>query len=339
MYKQLDILKFEGEVDMERKYSIDILRIISALAVIIIHIVSAPIVNSAVELDVSLVTNLNLIHNLMNWSVPVFFMITGYCLLKKKECTYEYCFSHVLKYVSVLLTLGLFYSLLEEIYVSKTINISIFIQSVINVIKGNSWGHMWFVYTIIGIYLVMPVIHHFLQQGKQNIFILTALLFVFNILLPTVEKWISIGIVFPFSGYLFYVCFGGAVAKLKINKKLSYFIHLTGLLSVIWIIWGADNHNFGYNHLAVCLIAMSIFLVISKIDIKPNKLLICSSKCTWGIYLIHPFFINIAIKLLNIDFVTSRPYIKLFAFAVIVSCASFLTTYILGKIPFVKKLF
>lgn len=324
---------------MERKYSIDILRIISAIAVIIIHVVSAPVANSAIKLDASLTTNLKIIHTLMNWSVPVFFMITGYCLLKKKECTYEYCFSHVLKYICVLFTVGLFYALLEEIFISKTINISVFIQAVLNVIEGNLWDHMWFVYTIIGIYLVMPIIYHFMQQGDRNIFILTALLFFFNILLPTLDKWVSIGIVFPFSGYLFYVCFGGTVAKLKMNKKLSNFIHLTGLLSTVWIILNADNYNFGYRHLAVCLIAMSIFLIISKMDIKPNKLLLCISKCTWGIYLIHPFFINVAIKVLDIDVVTSQPYIKLFIFAIIVSFTSFFATYILGKIPFVKKLF
>ena len=244
---------------MERKYSIDILRIMSAIAVIIIHVVSAPVANSTVEIDVSLKMNLNLIHSLMNWSVPVFFMITGYCLLNKKECTYEYCFSHVLKYVCVLFTVGLFYALLEEIYIYRTINISVFVQSVLNVIQGNVWDHMWFVYAIIGIYLVMPIIHQFMQQGNKNIFILTVLLFFFNILLPTLEKWISIGVVFPFSGYLFYVCFGGAVAKLKINKKLSYLIYLTGLLSIVWIIVDADRQNFGYKHLAVCLMAMSIF--------------------------------------------------------------------------------
>lgn len=324
---------------MARKFSIDILRIISAIAVIIIHIVSAPVTNSAVGIDASLLLNLELIHTLMNWSVPVFFMITGYCLLKKEECTYEYCFSHVLKYICVLFTVGLFYALLEEVYVSKTINYLIFVKSVLNVISGNLWDHMWFVYTIIGIYLVMPIIHHFMQEGNRNILILTALLFVFNILFPTIEKWISVGVVFPFNGYLFYVCFGGAAAKFKMNKIQSCFIYLTGLLSVAWIVSDAENHVFGYQHLAVCLMAMSIFLSVSKMDIKQNKLLLCISKCTWGIYLLHPFFINVAIKLLNIDVVTSLPYIRLFLFAVVVSFASFLSTYILRKIPLIRKLF
>lgn len=324
---------------MERRSSIDLLRIISAIAVVIIHSVSAPISNSTIVYSDSLVFNLNLIHILLNWSVPVFFMITGYCLLIKEECTYEYCFTHVIKYLCVLSTVGLFYSLLEEIFVFKTINIGIITQSVKNVIEGKLWDHMWFVYAIIGVYLVMPVIHNFMEQGSRNILILTTLLFLFNILFPTVEKQISVGVSFPFSGYLFYVCFGGAVAKLQINKKMMTAIYFGGLLSAFWIFLGAKNQKFGYKHLAVCFMAMSIFLIISKITIKPNKILLNVSKCTWGIYLIHPLFINIALKLLNMDLVTSHAYFKLPLFVMIIFIISFLTTYILRRIPYIKMLF
>ena len=73
---------------MERKYSIDLLRVISAIAVVIIHTVCSPVGNSLFEFDSLLIKNLDRIHALMNWSVPVFFMITGYCLLRKEDCSY-----------------------------------------------------------------------------------------------------------------------------------------------------------------------------------------------------------------------------------------------------------
>lgn len=95
---------------MTRKTSIDILRIISAIAVVIIHVVSAPIASSNIAVEATLTHNMEMIHTLMNWSVPVFFMITGYCLTKKRECTYKYCFSHVLKYM-------LFY--LQSVYFTR----------------------------------------------------------------------------------------------------------------------------------------------------------------------------------------------------------------------------
>lgn len=324
---------------MERKYSIDLLRVISAIAVIIIHIVSAPVVNSPIEVDAALKTNLGLVHTLMNWSVPVFFMMTGFCLMKKKECTYKYCFAHVVKYVCVLFTVGLFYAFLEEVFIAKTVSIPILIRSALNVVSGNLWDHMWFVYTIIGIYMVMPIIHRFMHHGRQDSLILTVLLFLFNIVFPTLEKWISIGVVLPFGGYLFYVCYGGILASVEVDKKTSHFLYLTGVLSVVWIILDPDRLEFGYKHLSVCLMAMSIFLFLSRMHMKENKFLLCVSQCTWGIYLIHPFFINIAIKLLDLDLITHQPFMKLSVFGIIIFLVSLAATYILRKIPILKKLF
>jgi len=323
---------------VERKNSIDLLRIISATAIIIIHIVSAPVTNSNKEIETSLINNLNTVHNLMNWAVPVFFMITGYCLLQKKQVTYHYCLTHVLKYVCVLFTVGLSYAFMEEIFNAGTIKISI-LGPFYDVISGNLWDHLWFVYDIIGIYLIFPLIHCYLQRGNKDIFILTALLFLFNILVPNIENFISIGFDIPMSGYLFYVSFGGAIAKCKFDKKINILAYSLLLLSVIYIIFFTNGNLLGYKNLVVCIMAISIFVITVGIEMKSNKMLLRIAECTWGMYLIHPLFINIANKMMNIDFLTSYAYVKLLAFAVVVTVTSICTVYALRKIPIVKKLF
>lgn len=194
---------------MERKHNIDLLRIISAIAVIVIHAVSSPVSNSTDPLPLSLTTTLRIVHNLMNWSVPVFFMITGYCILSKSAYTYQQCFSHMKKYIFVLLSVGFAFALLEEISELRTISVAVLLQSAENVIHGNLWDHMWYVYILIGIYLVFPVIHLFFQSGVKNRLILTGLLFFFTILLPTLQPYVTVGISLPFRCYLFYVSFGG----------------------------------------------------------------------------------------------------------------------------------
>lgn len=324
---------------MTRKYSIDILRIISALAVIIIHVVSAPVANAIGTVPASLEQSLHLIHILMKWSVPVFFMITGYCVLSKKECSYKYSFSHVGKYIGVLFTVGLFYALLEQVFAFRTFNLDILKISLFNVISGNLWDHMWYVYAIIGVYLVLPVLHSFFQQGEKNIYILTGLLFLFTILVPTVQGILPVGIDFPFGGYLFYVCFGGLVAKCHISKNVYGCSVICAVISVVYIILTHVTRDFGYNSLAVAVIAMSVFLLVSKLDIKPNEIILKVSACTWGIYLLHPFFINIILKLFKIDLLTTLPYLKLVVFLIVIAVMSYVATYILRKIPFIKKLF
>ena len=324
---------------MERKNSIDLLRIISAVAIVIIHTVSTPVAHITEDIDEFLWCNLFFIRTAVKWAVPVFFMITGYCLLKKPSLTYKYIFTHIWKYVCVLFTVGLSYALMAEFFEYRTINLAIFGQAILNVIAGDLWDHMWFVYAIIGIYLVMPVIHRFMYQDRQNGLILTALLFAFNVLIPTFEDFLPVGVQLPFDGYLFYVCMGGLLAQQEPSKKWTAAIYLSGILALGWLILFWGYWDLGYCHLAVCAMAVSVFLLVSRLNVKSGKLLLGLSGCTWGVYLIHPFFINVAVKVLEIDVLTSYAYVKLLALLLAVLAVSFGCTFVLRKIPLVKKLF
>ena len=85
--------------------------------------------------------------------------------------------------------------------------------------------------------------------------------------------------------------------------------------------------------------AMGIFLFIYQANFKRNKIILEISKYSWGIYLIHPLFINITLKVLKIDLLSGMLYLNLFIFAVIIFAISFLTTYILRKITMIKYIF
>ena len=323
---------------MNRKYNIDILRIFSAVAIILIHIIRGPLHN-ATAVDPQLEANLSLVHRLLLWAVPVFFMITGYCLMQKKECSYKYCFKHTGKYIAILFTVGLFYALLELVFAAKTINFTVLKTAIINVIESNLWDHMWFVYAIIGIYLVIPVFHSFFQKSKNNAVTVTLLLFLFTVLLPEIRNIIRVGITFPLGGYLFYVCFGMLMAKYKQNKLLLPLFAVTGIGSGVCLALNPYNQEFEYLSLFVAIMAVSIFGIATLFNAKGNNVILEISNCTWGIYLIHPFFINLIIKLLKIDLLSTYPYVKLALFFVVVSLLSFATTFILRRIPLIKKLF
>lgn len=323
---------------LDRKANIDLLRIISAAAVVTLHAVVAPVGHCTSTVPFLTGRILTVIHSLTMWAAPVFFTITGYCLLLKPECDYKYCFLHIRKFVIALFTVGLFYALLEEIYPVGAVNASIVFTAIKNVISGNLWDHMWFIYAIIGIYLVMPVIHEFIKQEKTGSIVLTALLFAFNILFPAIKEWIPIGVELPFGGYIFYVCFGGLIARYGIRKRQLMIISAAGLISAVYI----SVHYKGQTAepidlLAVCLMSLAVFSIFNHLEIAPSKPLLVMSGCSWGIYLFHPLFINIAIKLLKIDFVFSAPYIRIPLLAMSAFTLSFALTYLLKKLPFVSK--
>lgn len=240
----------------------------------------------------------------------------------------------------MLFTVGLFYALLEEVYSTGMVNGLVVLVAVKNVIAGNIWEHMWFVYAIIGIYLVMPVVHGFIKRERKDSFILTAILFAFNILFPVFQKWIPIGVELPFGGYLFYVCFGGLIAKYGIRKQEMIVIVIAGLISAAYL----GVHYNGkiaesIDLLAVCIMSLAAFLIFEHMKIKPSRLLLALAKCSWGIYLLHPLIINVALKVLKMDFVSYMPYVKIPLLAICTFILSFAITYLLRKIPFVSELF
>lgn len=325
---------------VDRKANIDLLRVMSAAAVVILHSVTAPMGNASSPIPLLTERILTVVHSLTLWAVPAFFIITGYCLLLKPECNYKYCFFHIRKFVIVLFTVGFFYALLEEIYSTGMVNGLAAFAAFKNVIAGKLWDHMWFVYAIIGIYLVMPVVHGFIKLERKDSFILTAILFAFNILFPVFQKWIPIGVELPFGGYLFYVCFGGLIAKYGIRKREIIVIFIAGLISVVYL----GVHYNGkiaesIDFLAVCIVSLAVFLIFEHMKIQPSKLLLTLAKCSWGIYLLHPLIINIALKVLKMDFVSYMPYVKIPLLAICTFTLSFVITYLLRKIPFVSKLF
>jgi len=323
----------------KREHSIDVLRIISAFAVVVIHAVSAPVSNYSGALSETVSANLNTIHALMKWSVPVFFMITGYCLSKKDACTYDYCFSHVKKYLAVLFTVGLFYAMLEVVYTTKAISVNGLLCSIKNVISGSLWDHMWFVYSIIGVYLVMPVIHAFTKQSVKNAAIITTLLFFFTILCPFCKEWIPVGVDFPFGGYLFYVCFGMLAEKCRPHKKWRYVFFAVCALCILYIVLCPSKKELHYLHPVISVFSMAVFLLVSRLEIRGSKGIEVTSACTWGIYLIHPFFINVIIKAFKIDLLSQCPYGKISLFAILIFGLSFAVTYLLKRMPLIKYLF
>lgn len=323
---------------MQRRYNIDLLRILCTLAVLSLHVVTAPVTNAGSEIPLATKNTLHLIHMLVLWSVPGFFMITGYCLLCKDECTYRYCFSHVLKYILVLFTVGFFYALLEEVFTTRTFSLQAIGSALYNVICGNLWDHMWFVYSIIGVYLVMPLVHGFIISGKQNACIITALLFLLTILLPAIENQLPVRISFPLEGSLFFVFFGGLLSRYKLPRPFMFISVMAALGSIIYIFCN-PTLSLGYKSLPSALIAVTVFQLFVRLNLTKPSILPFLAKHTWGIYLFHPLFINVFLKVFKLDLLHGLIFLKLSLFAFLILVLSFALTYLLKRVPYLKKLF
>lgn len=332
-----------------RTVFIDFLRVIASMAVVVLHVLSCFVLNGTGAVSVSALEKIEFFRMYLNWAVPVFFMITGYLFLGIKDsCTYGSIKKYIVKFVVILVTLGYFYALLERIF-TEGIGWRVIGLSFVDVFAGRLWAHMWYVYAIIGIYLVLPVLKAFLDASEQNLKILLILMFVWNILLPDVCSLfgVSVGVQIPFGNDLIYVLAGAYIAKLSDELKRKLLPVGCGLVSAViavsWIakVVGDITLNMSYHSLLIFGMAVGVFLIATAGFNcgRGNKLCTHLAPYTWGIYLLHPFFINVLFKVVNVkfDILYRNLWLSIPLTCIGIYLMTCLAVGILKKMPFVKK--
>lgn len=161
---------------------ISIMRIIATLAVVFLHTCNT-IANNIESYNISereyfVLTTGNV---LMNWAVPIFFMITGSLLLRKNnDLTYKkVIFKYLKRIVLALFIFGVPFSIMEIYMDTRTLDISMILSAIVNVITGNSWSHLWYLYTLIGVYMILPMLKAFVDRcDHQQIEILLIIIYI-----------------------------------------------------------------------------------------------------------------------------------------------------------------
>ncbi len=293
---------------MEKKHVgyIDLLRVVSAFAVVMIHVVSLSSVSCG-TLSVETRLVLENVHNLLRWSVPIFCMITGFLFLGgRRECTYRTISGKILHLILLLVLVGGFYSLLEQIYTEKRFSPVMFLRALNDIFTGNLWTHMWYLYMIIGVYLMLPIVVPFFRKEASEVSVLCAISFLFTILLPDMMKlWgSSTGFSFPVVGYSFYVFMGGLLGRIRYRKW-----HLGA--AVIGIVTGAililsplyERIAVNYRSLPVAMMTVGIFVIAAICFEKyvSGRIVGMLALCSGGIYLLHPLFLNLQIRVFKVN--------------------------------------
>ena len=110
--------------------------------------------------------------NLMWFAVPCFLMLTGLLLLlPKKQIDIRTLYKkYVLKILIVLGIFGIIFSWMEIVFSQKTINVFQIPNAVINVIQGETWAHLWYLYCLLGIYITFPIWNMISKNASEREF-------------------------------------------------------------------------------------------------------------------------------------------------------------------------
>ncbi len=339
-----------------RKIYLDVLRIISCMAVVMFHIAGLwiqknPITSSSYIFAQSIIL-------LSSFMVPMFVMISGVVFL---DLNREISFRHIGKKIIGLLKLYFVWSLVYYIFLgAKSQSITEFVHQIV----GGHY-HLWYIPMCIGLYSVVPLLRSMFAQ-RENVIYFVVMSFILNFIclvlyqtgwVPDLYTVIGKLQLNMFTGWIFYFVWGYSLSLLKVDKKIRILIYvLTGitviavLINVVYTALKGQNAVYVYNDFSLNrgLYVTAIFLIFKENEQhfrnwinKSRKSyvgILQLSQLTLGVYLVHALVIEKR-AVLHIALDECNPIWAILCMTMAVCVISFLTVYILNKIPVVRKVF
>ncbi len=241
---------------------------------------------------------------LMRIGVPLFFMISGFLLMKDDITDVNGFYKkRLLKVLVPFIVYDIFYYLCKG-FQGENISVWGFFKELLN--NGSSY-HFWFVYSIIFIYLLMPFLQKIVKQCSTKALWLFLCLVTFQTTIRPFINTIFDGKLYVyltedgFSGYIGYVVLGYILGISDYSKKQRLLIYLAGLAS--FVAFPAVNMNnavkegsllisggYTINHY-IEAIAMFVWF---KYNINScNGFIVKLSSLSFTAYLIHVYIIDL----------------------------------------------
>lgn len=283
---------------------------------------------------------------MMNWAVPVFFMITGALLLNPEkmitasDCVFKYCRRIVL----ALLIFGIPFAVLRLVMETGIVAFSLLPLSVKAVLENQSLAHLWYLYVLIGIYLVLPVLRWFVAKAEnKEVWLVITALIVTDFVIPLINNVFRLNIAFdiPLKYAVLYVLLGWYLNKADMKRYRKYCLILMGSLTAV--IWGL-NYTVknaavwtSYNSPLILLLAITVFVIFKETDVRQTQWLWNVDRLCFAVYLIHPVFIQFTYRFLKITPTNELYPVVTLLFFVVFLIAAFVGSWVLNKIKPLKK--
>lgn len=344
---------------MNRKTSFDILRILAAFNIVLLHVTS----NYMLELTVgnNLYNLTFFINSITRFAVPCFVMISGaiflsdeYVVMVKRIWTHN-----ILRLVVAYLIWAFVYYAGQSIFLW---NYDFWRHGIVRTVTGIAYAsdHFWFIFMIIGLYALTPIIKTWIcNASKREELYLIILFLVFQILRSTfsnlidkslVQQILGITQIIELSGYAGYYVIGHYITKYGLKRITEFIVYgfaIVGVAANYFIpifqtaVSGTANAGFSDSFgLFTGAETVAIFYAITRY-VKP----ICSEKMTrfitnvsndtMGVYLMHVLILLIMYHKGVFDKV--NPWVGIPVFTIVTFVVCLLVSALLRRIPKIGK--
>ena len=306
----------------------------------------------------------NACYSAARWATPVFVMISGALFLGRDRPVRTILRKNVLKIAVVLAFWSTLYALLDNFLLYDQ---SVSWRQVIKEIVAGHY-HLWFLYMIIGLYLASPLLRKAAEDPRLTRYFLilalvTAVLVPKSIFLleryrfPDMgrtlrQAWDQTRLYIPL-GYSGYFLLGYALHTATVKKRTEWLIYGLGILGAAATVLGnsLDSEWLGspqvtyseHFHLGVVLMAAAVFVFAKQhLNKAPGSekgmgVLQALSGATFGVYLVHPLFLDLLQVKGKIFPEQDLSVLVFLAAAAGAYLASLGTALLLKRIPVVKK--
>ena len=320
-----------------RKQFLDVLRVLATCAVVLMHVLTG----ATDVTDASRMPEyrglLLAVMDLVTWCVPVFLLISGYLFLNpERELTYPVMLKKYCRRIALaILLFGVPYAGSELVVMERTFRAGMIPEAVKMALTGNTWAHMWYLYLILFLYLITPLLKKVLQVlPGWCVAVVMSVIFLGSSLAPFLNKVSgSTGIgsisipVLPDSGvYFFYYLCGYLFVRKEVSvDKAGNRTEISAEKNPAWNVWlvAAAVLAFGmvlsrtlsgfsvqmaYNYPFTVLLAVLIFAAAqrgwrrntdSAAGEKNKKYRIPwqeAGALSFAVYLVHPVYVNLFYK-------------------------------------------
>ena len=326
---------------VKREYTFDVLRVISMIMVIVIHVSNIYCRNFDIISSNSYLTSL-IFNTISRISVPLFFMISGALLLDRSFSKEKYL-KRLTKYLFLILVWDIFYLLWEYLF------LDIEYTQLYRLFFTPYRAHLWFLYTILVIYAVQPLLKIILLKANKLVKII---LFLVWFLLSTLSMYNNfIAKYFTIFSYIGYFCIGKYLYNFVKTQELKKY-NIINILMLIFLYTGSIYLNFiaskrfnmfyntffAYRTPYIIFATFIFFILIYNIfhSKKPNKIIMLLSDLSLGVYLIHGIYLDITCGLFDSSKINSIVGVPLFT--IIIFIFSTVSVYFLRKSKTLTKI-
>ena len=328
------------------------LRIIASFAVIVLH-VSSPIVVNYSSIGLSSWFASNFFDSISRFCVPVFVMISGTLLLGKSEDINVFLQKRVKRILFPFLFWTLVY-LFFNVFIFNTVEVHSFVEFLMKFFRSIWFGsafHFWYIYMIIGIYLMTPIINPWVNTTNNKGFLYFFCIWSVSVffLQSNFERYKPNFDLIYFSKYLGYFILGYFLNKNDFSryKKMILIIYF---LSLSVIVFGTFYFSFKENSFSgglydyfnffVIFNSVSIFLIFKyflNFNLIGYRFFINLNNDSYGIYLIH-ILVLLIFSEIGLNGMLMHPLIGIPFVAIVCLIVSALMVNGLKRITLIKNL-